>query len=148
MKVFFDASVLFSAIYSSKGASFQLVSLVKKNKIIGITTQTVINELKNNLPKLKDETSKNIDQFIVENNFIVRQTIIISEIKPYLSIVEANDAHVVAGAILTSCHYLVTLDKKHLNNQKIKEKIKKVTILSPKELLMTILSLALRHALN
>lgn len=35
------------------------------------------------------------------------------------------------------CDYLVTLDKKHLNNPSVKKKVSKIEIVSPKELLMT-----------
>ena len=135
MKVFFDTSVIFSAIYSPSGGSSKLSELTRKGLIIGITTQTVIEELEDNLYKLNETNPGIIHDFLKANNFLVRKSISLSEIEPYQSFVEKKDAHVVAGAILTNCDYLATLDKKHLNNTKIKKKISQVKILSPKELL-------------
>ena len=42
------------------------------------------------------------------------------DIKPYLKSVEQKDAHVLFAAIFAKCHFLTTLDKKHLDNEKIK----------------------------
>jgi len=135
IKVFFDASVIFSALYSNQGGSYRLASLVAKGKIIGVTTQTVIEELEDNLKKFKKTTKAELYQFISEHNFIVREKISESEIKPFLDVVDEKDAHVVAGAMLTGCDYLVTLDKKHLDNSSVKAKISKIKIASPRQLL-------------
>lgn len=135
MKVFFDTSVLFSAIYSPSGGSAKLVSLTQIGVIIGITTQTVIEELEENLFKLKEINPGILYDFLKANNILVRKSVTISEIDLYHGMIERKDAHVVAGAILTKCDYLVTFDKKHINNKKVKTKIKEVKILSPKELL-------------
>ncbi len=140
IKVFFDASVLFSAIYSSTGASAKLAELTKKKAIVGFTSQTVIEELKQNVKKLPGNKRK-IDHFIIQNNFIVREKILDSETKSF-DFVERKDAHVVAGASLTKSNYLVTLDKKHLNNPKLKRKIKKFKIISPKEMLIAFLNIS------
>jgi putative PIN family toxin of toxin-antitoxin system len=134
IKVFFDTSVIFSALYSKKGASYRLVTLSKNKKIMAISTLTVIQELKDNLNKLNLETSA-IDKFVFENDFLVREEITEQETQPYINIVHEKDAHVVAGAFLTGCQYLLTLDKKHLDNPEVRKKIKNLTILSPKKLL-------------
>ena len=138
--VFFDASVLFSALYSSLGGSSTLVKQVKKGSIRGITSQTVIDELRENVSKLKHINQGMIDRFIVDNNFIVRDCISSEEIHPWIGKVEEKDIHVVVGALSTDCAYLVTLDKKHLNNKKIQHLCKGIQIGSPKELLIVIKS--------
>ncbi|OGK10365.1 putative toxin-antitoxin system toxin component, PIN family [Candidatus Roizmanbacteria bacterium RIFCSPHIGHO2_01_FULL_35_10] len=137
IKVFFDASVIFSAIYSESGGSRKLTDFVKLRDIVGITTQTVIEEVEDNINKFRDRKASP-KQFIKDSNFIVREKIKQSETKTYAEIVNEKDRHVLAGAILTGCSYLVTLDKKHLNNPLIKIKISKIIIVSPKELLNAI----------
>lgn len=137
IKVFFDASVLFSGFYSPTGASRALLELVKKNFIYGLTSQTVIDELEDNLYKFSKQI--NIDSLIEEYSILIREKITVKEIEPYKTSIEEKDQHVVTGAVLTGCQYLVTLDKKHLDNQKIKENITKIKIISPKELLNKIL---------
>lgn len=139
-KVFFDASVIFSAIYSHLGASYELCPFVRNGKIIGFTTQTVIEEVIDNIGKLKRLNKESIRQFIKQYKFIVREAITVDEIKPYIGIVEKKDAHVLAGAILTHTDYLVTLDKKHIDNTAIKSKISNLKITSPGELLLLIKS--------
>ena len=61
------------------------------------------------------------------------------EIEPYKDQVDVEDAHLVAGANLTKCLYLVTLDKKHLLTENIRQKFLPLRIVSPKELLEEIL---------
>ena len=135
--VFFDASVLFSGLYSSTGSSRALLELVKGKIIYGLTSKTVIDELEENIQKFDNRI--NIDLLINEYGILIREKISNDEIKPYTSIIEEKDCHVVAGAILTGSQYLVTLDKKHLDNQIIKEKINDVKIISPRDLLVKIL---------
>ena len=87
-----------------------------------MTSKTVIDELEDNIQKFDHRI--NIDLLINEYGILIREKISNDEIKPYTSIIEEKDCHVVAGAILTGSQYLVTLDKKHLDNQIIKEKNK------------------------
>lgn len=134
-KVFFDTSVLFSAIYSQTGGSYQVCQLVKNEKLKGFTTQTVIKELQDNISKFSPKTKITPEKFILENKFVVRSEITEREIRPYIKIVVDKDAHVLAGTTLCKCDYLLTLDKKHLNNENVKEKFTEAIITSPKEFL-------------
>ena len=133
-KVFFDASVIFSAIYSRAGGSRKLLSFISERLIIGFTSQTVIEELVKNIDKFGD-SRPDVGGFIGSSGLVVCEKITLDDIKPYSGIVEAKDAHVIAGAALTRCEYLVTLDKKHLNNQQVKNKLESLKILSPKDLI-------------
>lgn len=138
-RVFFDASVIFSAIYSSIGASSKLTAWSVRGKVIGLTSQTVIEEVIANADKFKSKIQPtDINQFILKHNFIVRNAITLNETKSYTAIVHPKDAHVLAGANLTGCRYLVTLDKKHLDQTSVKSKVAKtyqIKILSPRQLL-------------
>lgn len=138
IKVFFDASVIFSAIYSSSGASAKIISLIKSGYILGITTQTVVEELESNIHKIKGLKIGDVHEYISENNILVRQAITQTEIELYKGTVDEKDIHVLVGAILSNCDYLLTLDKKHLDNPKIKRQVRKVMIISPGNLLKTI----------
>ena len=126
----------FQAFISSVGASRKLIELVKRGFIYGLTSKTVIQELEENLHKFNQQI--NIDLLINNYRILIREKISNIEIGPYRGVIEEKDCHVVAGAVLTNCQYLVTLDKKHLDNSIIKNKIKNVKIISPKELLRKI----------
>ena len=135
-RIFFDSSVLFSAMYSSRGGSYRLVQLVLKGNIVGITSQTVIEELYENMHKIRKASKQEVDVFIQIHKLIVRERIAHKEIEQYINLVEEKDIHVVVGALVTKCDFLVTLDKKHLNNAKTKKLFsRQIHIVSPKELL-------------
>lgn len=140
MRVFFDASVIIAALLSPSGGSSLLLKLVRADKIIGITSQTVVEEILeedkfNKLKKSQDE----IEEFIATSALLIRNFISSDEIKPYQDQIEIEDAHLIAGANLTKCSYLVTLDKKHLLNKEIKEEFLPLKIVSPKELIEEII---------
>lgn len=117
IKVFFDSSVILSSIISNKVFSFKLLELVKKRKIIGVISETVIEEVKRNLEKIKIEKKQDLGDFFVSNNFIILEKISEEDIKPYLKTVEEKDAHIFFAAILAKCEFLATLDKKHFASQ-------------------------------
>ena len=132
-KVFFDTSVLFSAIYSQTGGSYQICRLVKKGEIEGYTTETVIKELQNNILKFSQKTKKNLESFIANHKFIVRSEITERETRPYLKIIVDKDAHVLAGAILANANFLLSLDKKHVLTKRVKKHLLPIRIFSPKQ---------------
>lgn len=134
-KVFLDASVLFSAIYSPTGGSHQICQLIKEKKIKGFTSQTVIKELQANISKFNKKTKILPENFIAANKFIVRTEITEKEIKPYLKVVVEKDAHILAAAILCKCDYLLILDKKHIDNASVKNNFTEAIIASPKKFL-------------
>ncbi len=71
---------------------------------------------------------------------MVREEITLEEIEPYQNRVDAEDAHLIAGANLTKCAYLVSLDKKHLIREDVKKEFLPLKIVSPKELIEEILT--------
>ncbi|PIY68971.1 hypothetical protein COY90_03095 [Candidatus Roizmanbacteria bacterium CG_4_10_14_0_8_um_filter_39_9] len=133
--VFLDASVLFSALYSPTGGSYALITSIKDKLIRGITSQTVVEELHNNIIKLQHISQKKVDDLLINNSILVCDHIDEKELLPWLGKIEAKDIHVIVGAMSTGCHYLVTLDKKHLLNNKVQSLCKGIKIVTPKELL-------------
>lgn len=136
MKVFFDASVIIAAMLSSTGGSSLLLTYVRAGKIKGITSQTVIDEvLENDKSKKLKRTIKETEQFIASSGLLVRKRIDFADIAPFKDKVDVEDAHLIAGANLTKCEYLVTLDKKHLLGREIRRRFLPLKVVSPKELL-------------
>lgn len=136
MKVFFDASIIIAALLSPTGGSSQLFRFIAVGLIKGITSQTVIEEvLEVDKPQKIKKSKEEIEQFIAASGLLVRKNITLQEIAPYENMVDREDAHLVAGANLTKCTYLVTLDKKHLLRLDIQEKFLPLLIVSPKDLL-------------
>lgn len=136
MKVFFDASVIISALLSPSGGSSLLIRLNQTGKIIGFTSETVIEEIidEEKFEKLQ-KSQEEIKDFISKSKLIVIESIGLNEWKIYENKVDEEDAHLISGSIQTNCQYLVTLDKKHLLRQDIKNKFLPLKIVNPKELL-------------
>ena len=136
MRVYFDASVIISALLSQTGGSAELLRLVNGGIIKGITSQTVIEEvLEEDKPRKLKKSKEEIEQFIAESGLLIRKSITEEEIKAYINLIDIEDAHLVAGAKLTRCDYLVSLDKKHLLRSDIKKQFLPLKIVSPRELL-------------
>lgn len=136
MRVYFDASVIISALLSSTGGSRELINLVNRDVIRGITSQTVIEEiLEEDKPTKLGKAREDIKEFIFKSGLVVRKNVTIQEIEPYQDLIDVEDAHLIAGAKLTRCDYLVTLDKKHILRADVKKKFMPLQIVSPKELL-------------
>jgi predicted nucleic acid-binding protein len=141
MRVYFDASIIIAGLLSPTGGSAQLFRFIKLGIITGITSQTAIEEvLEEDKPKRIKRSMEEIEQFIAESGLIVREAITEEEIGPYQDQVDREDAHLIAGAKLTKCTHLVTLDKKHLLRPDIQEKFLPLRIVSPKEVLEEIVS--------
>lgn len=134
-KVFLDASVIIAAILSSGGGSAKILSLASKGKILAIISQTVVLEVMEHKEKI-GKTEVEINDFIMQNKIVVREEISYEEAEKYFKSVEKDDAHLIAGAKLTKCDYLISLDKKHVLS--LNDKFSPLKIASPKEFLSTI----------
>jgi putative PIN family toxin of toxin-antitoxin system len=136
MRVFFDASVLIAALLSPTGGSALLLSFIKAGRLVGVTSQTVIEEvLEEDKPKKLHKTSAEIEQFIATSGLVVRETVALQEIEPYQHLIDPEDAHLIAGAVLTNCSHLVSLDKKHVLIDAVRTRFLPLKIVSPKDML-------------
>src|SRR4051794_27332105 len=115
MRVFFDASIIIAALLSPTGGSALLFQFIKAGVIVGLTSQTVIAEVfGEDKPEKIDKHKVDIEKFISESGLLVREAITTKDIEPYDELIDTKDAHLIAGANLTKCIYLVSLDKKHV----------------------------------
>lgn len=138
IKVYFDASVIITALLSPTGGSAKLLEFVKLGVVTGVSSQTVIDEVEEHSLKIR-KSHKEIRKFIQENSIIVRERINELELEPFKNLIEEEDIHVAVGARLTKCDYLVTLDKKHLLKEEVKEILKPLKVVSPKEILLDLM---------
>jgi hypothetical protein len=130
--VFFNASVILAGLKSPNGGSAKLLNWVKENKIIGIISEIVIEEVLKNTNKIfltKEKALKLISQIFL---------IVKSPNKKYFSVfkdivLDEGDIHLLVSAKNVKANFLVSLDKKHILS--LKNKIKDFKIVSPKELI-------------
>lgn len=138
-RVFVDSSVLIAALLSDSGGSAVILRQGRDKKITIIISENVVGEVIEKLEKI-NKSKEELTSFILQHNFFVRQKVSKRESEKYLDLVsDPKDAHVLAGAKLSGCGYLVTLDKKHLLNLVIKKRFKPLKIMSPKGMLEEII---------
>lgn len=134
MRVFFDASVIIASLLSETGGSSKLFKYIKTGKFVGITSQTAIDEVLDKAEKIKKST-KEIENFIAKSRLLVRKSITLKEVEPYKNLIDIEDAHLIAGAVLSRCTYLVSLDKRHVVREDIQKRFLPLRIVSPKKLI-------------
>ena len=134
-KVFIDSSVLIAAILSNCGGSAIILRQGRDKKIITIISESVFEEILSKALKI-NKSSLEITDFISKHSIFIRKndsTDKVSEFSNFVS--DPKDIHVIAGAKLSNCDYLVTLDKKHLLNPQVKKAVKPLKTVSPKRFL-------------
>lgn len=131
--VFFNASVVIAGFISSNGGSAKLLRYVKENKIRGIISEIIYDEVmrKSEKTDLSKEVIKR-KLFLIFNS--IKKAPDENLVKKFNNIViDLGDSHVLASSIEAKADFLVTLDKKHL--LVLTEKIKGLNIVSPKQLI-------------
>lgn len=132
LTAFLDSSVILSGLASPRGGSAALFTASRHHKLILFATPMVIGEVYIHLSKLK------LHPMQLEN-LLTQKTIkliknpskkIIEKCSTYT--IDPNDAHVLAGAILSGSQYLLSLDQKHILTRQVKQQLLPIQVLSPK----------------
>lgn len=136
MKVLFNASVVLAGLRSANGASGSLLQMIKSNKINGLISQLILDEVIRHADKinLDQNTARQKAENIFGSN--ISPAPLEQNVETYSSKVsDPGDAHVLASYKEENCDALVTLDKKHLLI--LQGKIKGINIFSPGEFLVS-----------
>lgn len=140
IKVFLDSSVIIAAILSFSGGSFRLIreSLFREYTLLisDYVLEECLRILKLKFPEKTFIFPMMLDSFRLK---IVKDPSP-KEVEPLLETVGFEDAPILAAAIKYKVDYLVTLDRKHLLNQRVLElaKSKRISVLTPGEFLQVV----------
>ena len=133
MTVFLDASVIISALASPKGGSGMILKLSTLGSFSLVTSGLVFQETAKNISKIKTDKESLIS--LLEKRIITlvpnpNEDLInrFRKITP-----DTDDAHVLAGAVTSGANFLISLDKKHILTSLVKNSLKPINVLSPKE---------------
>ena len=131
--VFFNASVVLAGLKSPSGGSGKLLLWIKRNKIKGVISEIILDEVLRNSGKI-NKNQKQLNK-IVQGIFSIqaepkKETVALFE----EIVVYPGDAHVLASGLECGADYLVTLDQKHI--LVLKGHIKEFKIVTPGQLIM------------
>jgi predicted nucleic acid-binding protein len=112
MKVFLDSSVWFAAAFSPSGGSNEVTRRLAAGKITIIATKQVIAETVRNLQAKGNPLA--LERFFelyadVRPSMVEPKSL---QIKKAEIVINHKDAPILAGAKLSECRYLVTLDRR------------------------------------
>ena len=133
-RIFVDSSVLFSAAYSSKGHSRDLILMAIREEVTLVVSQVVLTETRRNLAQSAPEHVVLLDLLEANVPFEIID-VTKHEVLSAAEHVVLKDAPIVAAARKGKVDLLVTLDQKHLlGKPEITEYIK-AKVVTPKELM-------------
>lgn len=112
-RIFLDSSVLFSAAYSHRGKSRDLILMAIREEIILVTSEIVIEETRRNLSEFAPETLIFLE-YAIENIPFEYVEPTKREVLSAAKQVVMKDAPIAGAAKKAKVDLLVTLDKKHL----------------------------------
>ena len=133
-KVFLDANVIFSAVYSETGGSAYILQLAKKGRIKLYSSRLAIKEAERNLREKAD--IKVVLRFydLLDEVYIELVDVDRAKAKERFSdLVGEKDSPILASAITSKADFFLTLDKKHLLNQKVLNANLAVKIINPSQ---------------
>ena len=112
-RIFIDSSVLFSALYSDRGHSSDLLKMAVRKEIVLVLNDVVLEESRRNLARYGQELVAYFD-LIVESIPYEVVELTQEEIIEAARRVVLKDAPILAAARKAKADLLVSLDKKHL----------------------------------
>lgn len=132
IRLFLDSSVLYSAVYSPKGHSRDLILRAIRAELTLVVSSLVLRETKRNLATKAPDSLPLLRLVLQGIPFeLVRPTK--REVLEATKVVVLKDAPIVAAAKKAKVGSLVTLDRKHLLGKPKIEKYAAVPIITPKQ---------------
>ena len=133
-KVFLDSSVLIAGLYSDDGGSGQILKQIKKKKLVGFISPSIVEETKRNIrKKFSLKILPKLEKLI--KIFNIQETFEPKDIIKYRQLVDVKDLHVLVFARSSRADFLITLDKRHFKTKKLQKANLPFKIVTPKEFL-------------
>lgn len=107
-RVFLDANVLFSSVYSDSGAPAELVRRAIRGEFQAVLSRRVLAEVVRNLHRKAPRALAGLERILVHGSFEVVPEADVSDVENLAALRE--DAPIVAAAIEAGCDYFCTGD--------------------------------------
>jgi len=119
-KVFLDTSALIAGIASSKGAARAVLQLAEIALIELIVSRQVIVEADRNIEEKLPEMLNEYRKFIELLAPVLVDDPLQKDIAKYLTVINSDDAPILASAVISGADFLVTWDRRHFIGKKIR----------------------------
>ena len=123
-RVFLDSSVLISGVISQAGASSAILDLGEAGEIVIILSKGILIETDRVFEKKFPELIGSFREFIKNLSPIIAEEPTSQEIREAESVIDKDDASILAAAKKENIHYLVSLDIKHFHTNQVREYFK------------------------
>ncbi len=134
IRIFIDSSVFFSAVYSSTGASREILKQAMRHKITIVMSSLVLEEVEKNLKESASSTVPFFKQFLAFLPYSLSDPTK-KEIEDAALCVVLKDAPILAAARKANVDYLVTLDRKRFVGVSKVAECANVDIVLPEEII-------------
>lgn len=114
IRLFFDASALFAAAYSSTGGARELLRLAIQGRVLVLVSQEVLEETIRNLVRKAPEKVAAYKELLVLLDLEVVCSPTRAEVSEAEEHVAQKDAPIIAAVKKSQVDFFVNLDKKHL----------------------------------
>ena len=123
-RVFLDSSVLISGVISQTGASSAILDLGEAGEIVIILSKGVLVETDRVFERKFPDLAEEFRKFIKSLSPSVADDPTSEEIREAESVIDKDDAPILAAAKKENIHYLVSLDTKHFHTNKVRQYLK------------------------
>lgn len=132
LTIFLDASVILSGLVSPTGGSGKVLEAAKRQKLTLFTTPLVVEEVIRHLDKLNILPDK-LHRLLSSKTVRLLADPNEKTIEKFRHVChDPNDAHVLAGAVISGVNILLSLDKKHILAPNVQNALQPMSIRSPK----------------
>ncbi len=121
-RVFLDSNVIFSGLYSSKGAPSVILERFIEGKLRVVVSQQVLDEVIRTIKAKLPEALPALRKLLVNAPPEIRKDPIPEEVKRWSGLLDVGDAAILAAAVAAQPDYFVTGDRHFIENSEIAEK--------------------------
>jgi len=112
-RLFLDSSVIIAGLASRTGASHAILALAELGLIRPVACPYILTEVERNLAKKVPEFLPAYRRLMVNLNWQMVEDPAAEDVSPWLDLVPAKDAPVLAAAVAAAPHRFITLDTRH-----------------------------------
>ena len=121
-RVFLDSNVIFSGLYSSKGAPGIILEHFIEGKLTVVISQQVLEEVVRTIKEKLPEALPSLRRLLVSVPLEIREDSDAEEVVRWAEVIHPEDAAILAAAVAAQPDYLVTGDQHFFENPSIVEK--------------------------